>query len=350
MPEAPSALPPSDLKAAADAAAPATRAADPTAGPGADYPSLIGALAAVHNRLDGLLREALPDEDWRERFDELCEQCRALARHEPDALLYLHMQFAQRSLDPYSSRHALFCACVADLCARPLALDETETLALVRAALTMNVAMTELQDELVHRERTPTLDQRRIIDRHPQQSAAWLRGGGIDDALWLEIVEQHHREAPAGIAFAALEPAQRLAALLHRIDVFTAKLSARKTRPALLATVAARDACLGPDGRPDEIGAALLRVLGLYPPGSFVRLASGEIGVVTRRGARANAPRVVALTALAPRSARDAQSREPPAREPQPRDTADPAYAVKACVMLPDPRAALDHAALLALG
>ena len=341
MSEAPAALPPFELKSAADAPS--------------DFQALIGAVGALHSRLDGMLREPLPDEDWRERFDELVEQCRALSRQEPDALLYLHMQFAQRSLDPYSSRHALFCACVADLCAAPLALAPADTDALVRAALTMNVAMTALQDELVHRERTPTLDQRRVIDQHPRQSAAWLRAGGIDEALWLEIVEQHHREAPAGVAFAELETAPRLAALLHRIDVFTAKMSARKTRPAMLATLAARDACLGHDGRPDEIGAALLKVLGLYPPGSFVRLANGEIGVVTRRGARANAPRVVALAAGAPaaiaaRTACDAYGREAAMRDPLLRDTAQPAYAVKACVMLPDPRAAMDHAALLAIG
>ena len=41
---------------------------------------------------------------------------------------------------------------------------------------------------------------------------------------------------------------------------------------------AAREACLGPTGVPDEIGGALLKAVGLYPPGSFVELACGEIG------------------------------------------------------------------------
>ena len=38
-----------------------------------------------------------------------------------------------------------------------------------------------------------------------------------------------------------------------------------------------------------------MRALGIQPPGSFVRLANGETGVVLRRGARANEPRVASL-------------------------------------------------------
>jgi hypothetical protein len=66
----------------------------------------------------------------------------------------------------------------------------------------------------------------------------------------------------------------------------------RKTRPGSTATVAARDACLDTSGLPDATGATMLRVLGLYPPGSFVRLVNGEIGVVIRRGDKAHTPAV----------------------------------------------------------
>ena len=39
----------------------------------------------------------------------------------------------------------------------------------------------------------------------------------------------------------------------------------------------------------------LLKVLGLYPPGTFVELANGEMGVVVARGAKAHTPVVAAL-------------------------------------------------------
>jgi hypothetical protein len=42
--------------------------------------------------------------------------------------------------------------------------------------------------------------------------------------------------------------------------------------------------------RGDEIGQALMRVVGLCPPGSFVRMDSDELGVVLRRSPKANLP------------------------------------------------------------
>ena len=127
---------------------------------------------------------------------------------------------------------------------------------------------------------------------------------------------------------------QRLAQLLHRIDVFTAKLSRRRTRPGSTATVAARDACLDASGLPDATGATLLRVLGLYPPGSFVRLANGEIGIVIRRGEKAHTPQVACV-----RSFDGSLIANPILRE-----TASAGHAIQRSLAPADVRMRLDHA------
>jgi hypothetical protein len=85
---------------------------------------------------------------------------------------------------------------------------------------------------------------------------------------------------------------------------------------------AAREACLGAKGVPDEIGGALLKAVGLYPPGSFVELASGDIGIVVARGRAANLPFVATLIAASGN----------PLGEPALRDTVDRRYAVKGAV------------------
>jgi hypothetical protein len=85
---------------------------------------------------------------------------------------------------------------------------------------------------------------------------------------------------------------------------------------------AAREACLGAAGVPDEIGSALLKGVGLYPPGSFVELASGELGLVVARGRRANVPYVAALVSAA----------GTPLGEPALRDTLEGRFAVKGAV------------------
>ena len=45
----------------------------------------------------------------------------------------------------------------------------------------------------------------------------------------------------------------------------------------------------------DEAGAALIKAVGVYSPGVYVRLANGEIAVVIRRSANTTAPRVAVI-------------------------------------------------------
>ena len=45
----------------------------------------------------------------------------------------------------------------------------------------------------------------------------------------------------------------------------------------------------------DEAGAALIKAVGIYQPGSFVRLATEEVAVVIKRGLNTSTPRVAVL-------------------------------------------------------
>ena len=69
-------------------------------------------------------------------------------------------------------------------------------------------------------------------------------------------------------------------------------ISPRKTRAGRSATDSMRS-IMGEAGDPlDEVGPALVRAVGLCPPGTYVRLDNGEIAVVMRRSAKANRPHV----------------------------------------------------------
>jgi hypothetical protein len=57
---------------------------------------------------------------------------------------------------------------------------------------------------------------------------------------------------------------------------------------------AARD--LYTQSKANPLAAVLIKEFGIYPPGCFVKLASGETAIVVKRGASANAPLVAALT------------------------------------------------------
>jgi len=232
---------------------------------------------------------------WLDRLSKLAKRIRELTAQDPDVALYMMLQTATTDSDNYSASHAMFCAVVADLCAAYLEWPEAEAEAVRNAALTMNVGMLLMQNSMAQQIEPLSPAQRLRVTDHPAKSVELLQTAGVDDPLWLETVRRHHHPVDEGENADPLTPPQRLAQLLQRIDVFTAKLSKRKTRPGSTATVAARDACLDMSGLPDATGATMLRVLGLYPPGSFVRLVSGEIGVVIRRGDKAHTPVVACV-------------------------------------------------------
>jgi hypothetical protein len=285
---------------AADAVVPtpdSAALADAPAAPRLPPDEAIEAWEGETRQLSALLRTAAPDAAWLGQFETARQRQRVLAQRDADHALYLLLQAAATQLDRYSAHHAMLCAVVCDLCAECFDWPDGERESLQRAALSMNLSMTVMQDTLARQVGPLTSTQRESVANHAAGSAELLNAAGVTDALWLETVRDHHT-AQGALGRSALEqapPAQRLAHLLHRVDVYTAKLSRRASREPVSPAIAARDACLGDEGRPDPVGAAMLRTLGLYPPGCFVQLASGEIGVVVRRGDKAHTPLVAAL-------------------------------------------------------
>ena len=85
-----------------------------------------------------------------------------------------------------------------------------------------------------------------------------------------------------------------LAALVRRADIYTAKLSPRTTRSAMAADRAGRAMFMYDPG--NSMTAALVKEFGVYPPGCFVKLVSGETAVVVKRGQSVVTPMVAALT------------------------------------------------------
>jgi hypothetical protein len=287
-----------------------------------------------------LLRDgAHLDAGWKARVEALGERVAQVARRDADGTLFLLVQSTLHESDRYSSHHALLCAVVADQVVQQLKWPPRAAVSLRLAALTMNLAMTSLQNLLAQRDGPPTPDQRRLIDAHAVRGAKLLRAAGVDDAVWLSVVEQHHEAPEAGATLEQLTPSQRLAMLLRRVDVFTAKISPRASRVGLAAPLAARDACLGEDGKPDEVGSAMIKSLGIYPPGSYVRLANEELGVVMARGAHASRPLVASVVS------RDGHMLGTPAL----RDTRDRRFEIRGAERSSDVRVRLNHERLLAL-
>jgi HD-GYP domain-containing protein (c-di-GMP phosphodiesterase class II) len=239
-----------------------------------------------------------------------------LSAAHPDRTIFQILRRDQSRYGSYGASHALHVAAMCGLTARRMGWPEEVIHSLVCAALTMNISIINLQGQLASQHGRMTDEQRHRIRRHPQDSAAMLSAAGVTDMLWLQAVEQHH-ETPDGQGY----PQGRvlvcdLAQMLHHVDIFAAKISARATRRAMMPNQAARSIFLQKEGHP--LAVALIKEFGIYPPGCFVKLQSGEAAIVVQRGKTANTPVVKALT--------DAHGRA--LAKPLTRDTADKAFAV----------------------
>jgi ribosomal protein S16 len=109
----------------------------------------------------------------------------------------------------------------------------------------------------------------------------------------LDAVAAHHAEAPGELR--SKTPAQRLARLIQRADMFAARMSPRLTRPPVAPAVAMQACYFDENKQVDEAGAALIKAVGIYQPGAYVKLASEEVAVVVRRGANTSTPRVAVV-------------------------------------------------------
>ena len=232
--------------------------------------------------------------DFLERISDIDNDLLGLLATGADAALLSLIYSASTETQKYSARHALLVAVIVELAARQFQAWPPEWREPLRkAAITMNLSMTTLQDQLALQESVTSPYQREQIDKHAKQSAIALGDLGVTDELWLKAVELHHTSPPGPLA--PMTPAAQLARLIRRADMFSARLSPRKSRHAMTATAAARAAYLDENQQTDEAGTAIIKATGIYPPGCFVKLATGEIAVVLKRGVRANAPLVASV-------------------------------------------------------
>ncbi|MDZ4076550.1 MAG: hypothetical protein U1E04_17580 [Hylemonella sp.] len=251
------------------------------------------------------------------RLAALENKARALLQADADDSLFCLFQALADSSLGYCATHALLCACVCELAAQKLGLNPQQRQSLMSAALTMNIGMAREQDVLARQNEAPTPEQRQLIQDHPQLSLKILVWLGIEDVEELDLVRWHHQPDSAE----GLPHNLQARRLLSMTDVFVAKMAARRTREALSPLESAKSIYLQTEKEVTaSVGGALTAAVGFYPPGTYVRLVSGETAVAVQRGLRANTPWVIIII----------DRNGMPAFNYHCLDTSDPAYAIAA--------------------
>ncbi|WP_291015242.1 HD domain-containing phosphohydrolase [Hydrogenophaga sp.] len=304
----------------------------------ADVSSPQEAWAELHATLSSLLHQGAGASDFLSRLLRVQQEADHLWQLQPDTSMLVLVQYLFAPRLSYSTTHALLCAGLCQMVAASADLAADTRRRLSQAALTMNLGMTRAHDELARQGAEPTAVQRRMIREHPLSSAAALRELGVIDLAWLRLVEEHH-ERSDGTGYPA---GRRVDSVEHRLlqlaDSFVSCVSPRAGRGSLPSQDLARQLYLGFGHTPDRWGALFVKVIGFFPPGSYVRLANGETGVVVRRGQKANTPKVMSLISRM----------GTPLGEPVLRDTAQAACAVQASLPPGEVKVAINVAQLLA--
>lgn len=272
--------------------------------PSGQLDSPVSTYSVVTNLLERLERRFTKLEQFQEQEDQafvrqivkLVIDIQSTCAENPDAVLGT----LQLILDaPGSVAHPLQCALICEIAADRLGWGVLDRIPLIAAALTQNIGMLGIQSALETQTTPLSREQREIINAHPKRSALMLKKLGVNDRRWLRSVLQHHERLdgsgyPSGLAG---EEVTMEAQLLAIADSYVAMTRPRAYRPSLRSTHAMSQLFKEGGHAVDKgLSKLFLRVMGLFAPGSLLRLTTGEVGIVFANGQKSDTPVVSVIT------------------------------------------------------
>ncbi|MRW93593.1 HD domain-containing protein [Duganella sp. FT80W] len=250
----------------------------------ASTPSVLHQLNLCNRQLERLLHNLRNEHNAEGDIREIAREVIGAVALNPDVALACI--FLSQINGIYAVRHCIETAVVTVVIARSMQMAPEQVLTVTAAALTMNVGMLRHHETFQNKNTPLSREEMAIVRRHPEESVDMLRYIGVDDDDWISCVLMHHENDegsgyPAGIA----SPEVTLnAKLLSFADRYCAQVSARNYRKSILPSLALRNLVDDQQAPVDpHLAACFARELGDFPPGCLVRLAGGEIGVVSRR-------------------------------------------------------------------
>ena len=186
----------------------------------------------------------------------------------------------------YSVVHHLQAGLLCELVGKRLGLKEEGRLTLIKAAITHDIGLHDIQDRL-DSQVAPLSDQQKArIQSHPADSVRILCELGVTDRVWLNAVLQHHERIdgsgyPEKCMGEVITPPARILAVA---DIYSAMVRDRPYRKAMVSKEAMRQLLIDQGKTTDaRVTQIMIKEVGVFPPGTIVKLANGEVAVVKER-------------------------------------------------------------------
>jgi HD-GYP domain-containing protein (c-di-GMP phosphodiesterase class II) len=215
-----------------------------------------------------------------EKITGLTEKIRSLYAENPCiCLAAIHFRHDK----PYSCLQPVYSAFLVELWAENQELDQAAHHRLSCAALTANLGMFEFHDQWSRQNGPLSDEQMQLCRQHPEISVQRLRAAGITDQQWLDMIHQHHERADGSGYPQSLsgDGVMTEALILGLIDTYLSLVMPRAYRKMMHPTEALRIIYEDQASYHASTAQTFIQLIGVYPPGTSVYLANGEIAVVT---------------------------------------------------------------------
>lgn len=231
-------------------------------------------------------------DDFEDKLLLIAEEILLYTYHYPDQSIALLQLWAS---DDYATFHPIHCALLAAIIAQSQEWQDMKIIQLIAAAITMNISITMLQEDLFGRRTTIQDDEKIIIENHPEKSVDILEACGVTREKYPTLIRailQHH-ESVDGHGYPMQLQGSEIcdaALILNICDRYCAMTSERISRHPMGSAKAIRGIYElfqdeEHDMRHKTFAHQLVRELGLYPPGTLVKLSDSSIALVLQRDA-----------------------------------------------------------------
>ena len=211
---------------------------------------------------------------------QLVEEISDSVSRNPGALISLARL---KTADDYTYMHSVAVCAMMVALARQMGFDDAQTRSAGLAGLLHDLGKAVMPIAILNKPGKLTQAEFAIIKSHPVEGHKMLLGGVNMDSMVLDVCLHHHEKTdgsgyPAGLKDDEISLFAKMGAVC---DVYDAITSNRPYKSGWDPAASLRKMAEWANGHFDpRVFQAFVKIMGIYPVGSLVRLTSGRIGVV----------------------------------------------------------------------